>query len=171
MNTPEEVKYRLALAKGFLVEAEQDMDLARWRSCVDNAQLTVENAGKTILALFGVTPKTHDPARPVAALLRNQALPEDVQKQMQRMLPDLLALGTTEHFLTDYGDETTYTLPWDLFTRESAIDALTAARRSLEYVQALLDAVTEWRRKQAENDVSSASAGAPMPDTSPTTKE
>ncbi len=153
MNTPEEVTYRLALARGFLVEAEQDMDLGRWRSCVDNAQLTVENAGKTVLALFGITPKTHDPARQVAALLRNQSLPEDVQEQMQHMLPDLLALGTTEHFLTDYGDEVTYTLPWDLFTRESAIDALTSARRSLEYAQALLDAVTKWRQKQADNGV------------------
>ncbi len=92
MNTPEEVTYRLSLAKGFLAEAEQDMDLGRWRSCVDNAQLTVENAGKTVLALFGITPKTHDPARQVAALLRNQSLPKDVQEQMQRMLPDLLAL-------------------------------------------------------------------------------
>jgi len=43
---PDEVSYRLALAKGFLTEAEQDMTLERWRSCVDNSQLAVENAGK-----------------------------------------------------------------------------------------------------------------------------
>jgi len=111
LNAPDEVAYRLALAQGFLTESEQDIDLARWRSCVDNAQLTVENAGKTILASFGVTPKTHDPAKQVAALLRNQSLRENIREQMQRLLPDLLALGTTEHFLTDYGDEATYTLP------------------------------------------------------------
>ena len=40
----DEVSYRLALAEGFLAEAEQDLDLNRWRSCVDNAQLAVENA-------------------------------------------------------------------------------------------------------------------------------
>ena len=44
----DEVSYRLALAKGFLAEAEQDMTLERWRSCVDNSQLAVENVGKTI---------------------------------------------------------------------------------------------------------------------------
>jgi HEPN domain-containing protein len=154
LNTPDEVTYRLALAKGFLAEAEQDANLERWRSCVDNAQLTVENAGKTVLALFGVAPKTHDPARQVAMLLRNQSLPEEIQEQMRRMLPDLLALGTAEHFLTDYGDEATYTLPWDLFTRESALDALAAARRSFDYSHTLLDAVTQWRQKQAKQDVS-----------------
>ncbi len=132
-------------------------------------KLTVENSGKAVLALFGVTPKTHDPARQMAALLRNQSLPEDAQKQMQCMLPDILALGTTEHFLTDYGDEATYTLPWDLFTRESAIDVLAAARRSLEYAQVLLNIITEWRQRQTENDTSSDSTDAPTPDASSTT--
>ncbi len=143
MNALDEVAYRLALAKGFLAEAEQDVGLTRWRSCVDNAQLTVENSGKAILASFGVSPKTHDPAKQVAALLRSQSVRENIREQMQRLLPDLLALGTTEHFLTDYGDEATYTLPWDLFTQEAAADALAAARRTLEQTQELLDTIAE----------------------------
>ena len=146
MNALDEVAYRLALAKGFLAEAEQDVGLTRWRSCVDNAQLTVENSGKAILASFGVSPKTHDPAKQVAALLRSQSVQQNIREQMQRLLPDLLALGTTEHFLTDYGDEATYTLPWDLFTQEAAADALAAARRTLEQTQELLDTIAEWRR-------------------------
>jgi HEPN domain-containing protein len=138
LNTPDAVTYRLALAKGFLTEAEEDMTLERWRSCVDNAQLAVENAGKTVLSLFGVIPKTHDPARQIAILLQNQSLSQEVQQKMQQMLPDLLALGSSEHFLTDYGDETTYTLPWDLFTKVSATDALEAARRSFVLAQAVV---------------------------------
>ena len=54
MSASRDVAYRIALAAGFLVEAEQDLLLERWRSCVDNAQLTVENAGKAALALFGI---------------------------------------------------------------------------------------------------------------------
>jgi HEPN domain-containing protein len=152
LNAPDEVAYRLALAQGFLTESEQDFDLARWRSCVDNAQLTVENAGKTILATFGVTPKTHDPAKQVAALLRNQSLREDIREQMHRLLPELLALGTSEHFLTDYGDEATYTLPWDLFTQESAVDALATARRTLEQTLKLLEVIADWRRDQSDGE-------------------
>lgn len=127
MRARKDVAYRLALAEGFLTEAEQDVSLERWRSCVDNAQLAVENAGKVVLMLFGVAPKTHDPAQQVAAVLRTQEIPPAIQEIMRRMLPDLLALGSAEHFLTDYGDETTYTLPWDLFTQESAEEALVAA--------------------------------------------
>ena len=49
MTASDSIRYRLALANGFLQEARQDSELARWRSCVDNSQLAVENAGKALL--------------------------------------------------------------------------------------------------------------------------
>jgi HEPN domain-containing protein len=146
MNAPDEVSYRLALAKGFLGEAEQDLTLERWRSCVDNSQLAVENAGKTVLSLFGVPPKTHDPVKQIAAILREEDLPQEIRLPLQQMLPDLLALGKREHILTDYGDEDSFTLPWDLFTQESAKDALQTAQRCVQAVQELLTSVEAWRR-------------------------
>lgn len=145
MQTRDEIGYRLALAEGFLREAEQDLKLQRWRSCVDNAQLVVENAGKALLALFGVTPKTHDPAREIAAILRSQTLPDVIEQELRRILPDLLTLGTAEHYLTDYGDEATYTLPWDLFKAESAETALVAARRTLQSAQETMAAIQAWQ--------------------------
>lgn len=90
MSTARNVDYRLALATGFLNEAEQDFTLGRWRSCVDNAQL-----------------------------------------------------------LTDYGDEASFTLPWDLFTQQTAEDALQAARRSLQSANALQNLVAAWRKEQS----------------------
>ncbi len=140
MNAPDLVRYRLRLAEGFLAEAEQDFSLARWRSCVDNAQLAVENAGKTILALFGVVPKTHDPAQHVAQILRAHEVPSDLRELMEKLLPDLLALGSAEHFLTDYGDEVKYKLPWELFDGEAAAEALTAARSSVDSARAIVQA-------------------------------
>jgi HEPN domain-containing protein len=128
VTAADEIAYRLGLADGFLREAEQDWGLQRWRSCVDNAQLAVENAGKAVLSLFGAPPKTHEPARDVAALLRTRELSEEARSALQSLLPELLALGTREHFLADYGDEATHTLPWDLFTRDSAEAALRSAR-------------------------------------------
>ncbi len=163
MREFDDVTYRLALAEGFLIEAEQDMELERWRSCVDNGQLAVENAGKAVLMLFGAAPKTHDPAHQVASILRTQALPDEIQEAMRRMLPDLLALGPAEHFLTDYGDEATHTLPWDLFTRESAEDALAAARRSIQLAREIVAMTEAWRKEQNEqagNDMSQNQAAA-----------
>lgn len=53
-----DAEYRLEVAQGFLGEARQDVQLGRWRSAVDNAQLTVENATKAVLALAGPVGRT-----------------------------------------------------------------------------------------------------------------
>lgn len=148
MSTSRDVDYRIALAAGFLAEADQDFTLERWRSCVDNAQLAVENAGKAALALFGIAPKTHDPARQIATVLRQQELPTGVSELLHAMLPDLLVLGTETHFLTDYGDEASYTLPWDLFTQQTAEEALQSARRLVQMARTLQDTIGVWRQKQ-----------------------
>ena len=134
--------YRLALAEGFLKEAEQDMGLSRWRSCVDNAQLSVENSGKAALCAFGAPPKTHDPAREISRVLRSQDLDVATAEGLRALVPELLALGAAEHFLTDYGDESTHTLPWDLFTEVSAREALEAAQRSLEATRSVLSLIS-----------------------------
>ena len=42
MNSRDDVAFRLGLGQGFLKEARQDVEIERWRSCVDNAQLCVE---------------------------------------------------------------------------------------------------------------------------------
>lgn len=103
MSASRDVEYRIALAVGFQAEAEQDFTLERWRSCVDNAQLAVENAGKAVLSLFGIAPKTHDPARQIAAILREQELPKNMSDLLHAMLPDLLVLGAETHFLNGTG--------------------------------------------------------------------
>ncbi|MBM3791576.1 MAG: HEPN domain-containing protein [Acidobacteria bacterium] len=138
MNSPDLIRYRLRLADGFMQEAEQDFALERWRSCVDNAQLAAENAGKAVMALFGVVPRTHDPAQQIARILRAQDLPQARRELMEGMLPDLLALGSAEHFLTDYGDEVAYKSPWELFDKDAAASALEAARRSVDSARKIL---------------------------------
>ncbi len=140
MNAHDLTEYRSLLASGFLKEAEQDFILERWRSCVDNSQLATENAGKAVLALFGVVPKTHDPAQQIAQVLRTRDLPPALGELMEKMLPDLLALGAAEHFLTDYGDEARGRLPWDIFGRDAATEALEAARRSNETARSIIQA-------------------------------
>jgi hypothetical protein len=66
------------------------------------------------------------------------------------MLPDLLVLGIEAHFLTDYGDEASYTLPWDLFTQQTAEDALQSARQLVEIIQALPKMIEGLYGKESE---------------------
>ena len=161
MSTSKDVAYRIALAEGFLAEAEQDFTLERWRSCVDNAQLVVENSGKAALALFGIAPKTHDPAHQIASVLREQTLPPNVSELLHAMLPDLLVLGAKTHFLTDYGDEASYTLPWDLFTQTTAEDAMRAARQLVKMAHSLQGTITVWRQQQSAADETNAASQPP----------
>lgn len=55
MNQARHVAYRLRLADGFLAEAQQDITLSRWRSAIDNAQLTIENSAKAVLRYLGLS--------------------------------------------------------------------------------------------------------------------
>jgi len=70
-----------------------------------------ENFGKAILMLFGISPKTHEPARHLSRLINDPDIPEQIVDQIKYILPDLLMLGEEEHFMTDYGDESSYRLP------------------------------------------------------------
>ncbi len=128
MNSREDVDYRLNLAKGFLKEAQEDFQLKRWRSCVANAQLSVENSGKAILMVFGVSPKTHEPAKHLSKLIQKSKIPEEIRARIKEILPEFLILGVEEHFMTDYGDESSYKLPWDIFDEKSAKLALDTAQ-------------------------------------------
>ena len=145
MNSRDDSEYRLNLAKGFLKEAEEDFKSKRWRSCVACSQLVVENAGKAILVLFGVSPKTHEPAKQLAKIFRNSSVPSEIRNKIKEVLPDFLTLGVEEHFMTDYGDESSYTLPWDMFDEASAKSALDAARLCMYSSQDIVNLVHKWR--------------------------
>lgn len=129
MNSKDESRYRLELAEGFLAEAEQDFDLSRWRSCVDNSQLAVENSGKTVVACFRPVEKSHNPARQVVDLIDSGEINQELIDDIKIMIPLLEKLGFEEHLKTDYGDEDTYKSPWDIFNKDDAAEALKIARK------------------------------------------
>ena len=148
MNSREDVEYRLNLARGFLKEVEEDFDLKRWRSCVDSAQLSVENSGKAILMLFGISPKTHEPARLLRKLVHNTEIPNAIRDKIKEIIPEFLALGIEEHFMTDYGDGSSYKLPWDIFDEESAKLALNAAKLCKSASADIIKYVRRWRSER-----------------------
>lgn len=148
MNSREDVEYRLNLAKGFLKEADQDFQLERWRSCVNNAQLSVENSGKAILMLFGVSPKTHEPGKHLAKLIKNTEIPEEIRGIVKKFLPSFLTLGIEEHFMTDYGDESSYKLPWEIFDQKSAKSALDSAKQCKSASEDIVKRIRQRRSRK-----------------------
>jgi HEPN domain-containing protein len=133
-----EVGFRLRLAEGFLAEARQDRELGRWRSCVDNSQLAVENAAKAALALLGPVSRTHSPAIPLREAVAGGRFAASVQALAERLALCAELLGPDLHAQSDYGDEALDKTPWELFGPEDAAQALALAEEAVHLASQLL---------------------------------
>jgi HEPN domain-containing protein len=132
-----EAWYRLKVAQGFLGEARQDIDLQRWRSTVDNAQLAVENSVKAVLALIGPVGRTHNPAPHLRRVLDNQLFTSHRDK-LERLVKHTEMMGPDIHIQTDYGDEVGGRTPWELFDESDAHQALTIADESVRLAEQII---------------------------------
>ena len=129
MNSKADAEYRKRLANGFLEEARLNIGYKLWRSCTDNSQLSIENSGKMIIALFEPLEKSHNRARQLKRLAEQNRLPASSKDEVAEILQILERFGVEEHFMTDYGDETTRTDPWSLFSEEDAREAIEMAEK------------------------------------------
>ena len=146
MTAQDDALYRLRLARGFFQEARQDFELGRWRSCVDNAQLTVENSGKSILATFGPTPRTHEPINDIQKLIDEQKIDQSLLDDVNAVLPFFEELGFEEHFKTDYGLGSDYLVPWDLYDENDARKAKFAAEQCLSLAEKIFNFIFQDRK-------------------------
>jgi len=132
VNFKEDGEYRKRLAEGFLTEVRHNLQHGLWRSCVDNAQLSIENSCKMVIALLEPVEKTHNPSRQLKRLVETGRLGNEYGPQVDEIAAIVDGFGTEEHFMTDYGDETTRTDPWSLFDEEDAREALSSAERCFD---------------------------------------
>ena len=115
------------------------MELERYRSCVDNAQLSIENSVKAVLFFFGPVGKTHNPAADLEQVIESKKIPREVEDILSSIIKTASGYGMKEHFLTDYGDEIELLSPWEIFSREdaekangSAADCFALAKQALQ---------------------------------------
>ncbi len=142
MNYKDSIKYRLKLAEGFLKEADQDLELERYRSCVDNAQLSIENSVKAVFSFFGPVAKTHNPAADLKQLMETKKTAGEIEDVLLSIVKIASGYGMKEHFLTNYGDEIELLSPWEIFSREdaekakgSAVDCFDLAKKALQLLE------------------------------------
>lgn len=128
---PDEADYRPRVMTGFMDEARQELS-DRWRSCVDNSQLAVENAAKAVLALLGPVGRTHNPAVPLRQALDASRFP-GLRASVQALLDCVELLGPDVHIRSDYGDEAGGRTPWELFSEADARQAFDLAERAAEH--------------------------------------
>jgi HEPN domain-containing protein len=131
VNSHDEARYRLKLAQGYVDETQQLVAQQLWRAAVSSAQLAVENAAKSVLARFKPIVKAHDLNDLLLDLIDEQKFDEETALQIERLALCASRLGFKEHILTDYGDELTFTVPWEIYTQERAEASLAVARTAL----------------------------------------
>ena len=136
--TFESTLYRLKVAQGFLEESNQDVQLGRWRSAVDNAQLAVENSAKAVLYLVAPVGKTHNPAPQLRENLSKGHFPSDIAEKVKRLAECAEQLGFDVHIQTDYGDETGRLTPWDLFDEKDARQAQSLAKETVDLAETII---------------------------------
>jgi HEPN domain-containing protein len=142
----ESALYRLRIAHGFLEESRQDVQLQRWRSAVDNAQLAVENSAKATLSLAAPVGKTHNPAPQLRETLSKGYFSADIAEKIERLAECAEQLGFDVHIQTDYGDETGRLTPWDLFDEEDARQAQSLAQESVDLAETIIREVKKGNR-------------------------
>jgi HEPN domain-containing protein len=135
MDAQDEMRYRVNLAEGFLVEAREDNQLKRWRSCVDNSQLAVENAAKAVLALIGPVGQTHDPGKLLRKALAENLFRPPIRNQVSRLAEYAQTLGPDIHIQSDYGKQESGLTPWQIFGEEDAKKALALAEEAVRLAQ------------------------------------
>ena len=138
MDSERDVDFRLRLADGFVGEARDDVARARWRSCVDNAQLAVENAVKAVIARFVPVPRTHDLVTPVNGLLASGRLTPGERDALAELRQCAAELGHEQHVRSDYGEEAAFKTPWELVDAEDARRAMTVAEHSVTLARSIL---------------------------------
>ncbi len=138
MTGSNHANYRLRLAHGFLSEDRQDIGLKRWRSTIDNAQLAVENAAKSVLALIGPVGRTHNPALLLRHASRNKLLTASSPGKVERLAELSELLGFDVHVQTDYGDEMGGRTPWELFDEDDAQQAIAMAEEAVKLAQEII---------------------------------
>jgi len=136
-------RYRLNLAKGFLGEAQDNLKYQQYRSCVDNCQLSIENSAKAIIVYYFPLGKTHSPSEGLREILKEQELPNEVKLKIEEIIPIIGRHGFEEHILSDYGDEKTYTLPWDIFDEEAAKNSLDEAQLVIDKTEEIVNTIDD----------------------------
>lgn len=145
MPVNEEARYRLRLAEGFLDEARQDLASRRWRSCVDGSQLAAENSAKAVLALIGPVGKSHEPAVVLRLALEEERYEKALEEMVRRLAELAEQLGRDIHVETDYGEESAWKTPWELFGESDAQKAFSLAEEAVGLTKKLFEKVAPLR--------------------------
>ena len=149
VDSSEEAKYWLSLAGEHLHRAKEEIENFRRElskihlaSCVAESQMCIESSAKTVISIFRVPSRAHDPSAELWEVL------EEIRKKVKKETIDAIEnlAGTAsevapEHIRATYGDEKRKIPPSELYDEETATELLRSAEKAYETAEEFLG---EW---------------------------
>ena len=132
---------RLKVAEIFLAEARQDLGVRRWLSCVGQAQVAVQHALKSAIALWRPIPHTRQPARTLLSMLEAEQIPPKFRGDVEALVDMAEVLNVELRAHIEYGDEVGGATPLEIVGQEEAQHAYRNAKRVTQAATDLFEAV------------------------------
>jgi len=135
-DSVEEALYRLEVAKEHLERAREALKVKDYPACVGFSQLCIENAAKSVIALYRIPSWTHDPSAELREVIQehqkevsNRMGPPAIEKLSK--LAQAAETLAPEHGRVSYGDIRERKPPKALYTEPNATGALQLAEISV----------------------------------------
>jgi len=137
LRDPPSYKYRLQLARKHFDEARKALQAEALIAATHEAQLSIENPAKAVIAIFKPPMWIHNPAPELRELVAEGRIPSDVRDAVLRLAE--IAEEVAPHYaLSSYGDVRREVTPRYIYNKEIVESLVNLAKEALEIVVRLL---------------------------------
>ena len=137
IEDPPSYAYRLRLAEEHLEEARRALNAGAIVAAVHEAQLSIENSAKAVIAVFIPPSWTHNPAPELRSLVAEGRIPSGLQDYVLE-LAEIAEEAAPHHALSSYGDVRQMATPHDIYDEEDAKALIDLAEKALIYARNVL---------------------------------
>jgi len=140
IEDPPSHMYRLKLAREHLEQAKIALEAGAIIAAVHEAQLSIENSAKAVIAVFKPPSWVHNPAPELRELIREGRIPPEA-KDRAFHLAEIAEEAAPHHALSSYGDIREMTTPYEIYNKEDAKALVQRAVEALEHAHFILSSI------------------------------
>ena len=140
IDDPPSHAYRLRLAEEYLKEARLALEAGAFVAAIHEAQLSIENSAKAVIAFFRPPSWIHNPGPELRELVEEELIPSEVHEGALE-LADLAEEAAPHHAISSYRDIHEMRTPYEIYSREDARELVRLASRALKLAQGILRAL------------------------------
>jgi len=137
LRDPPSYEYRLRLARDHFDEAKKALQVGALVAAAHEAQLSIENSAKAVIAIFKPPMWIHNPAPELRGLIEEGRVPSDIRDAVLR-LAEIAEEVAPHHALSSYGDVRRGVTPRYIYNRRMVESLVNLAEEALGIATKLL---------------------------------